>query len=87
MKSELADLRLEILEGRTQSELIASMKRHGLTIIDAIKAMRELFGVSLGDAKEVVSSHPAYNDSAVASGPLHNEILQVFEAGAKNSGS
>ncbi len=85
MESQLNDLRSEMSDGRTQSDVIASMKRRGFTIIDAIKATRELFGVSLGDAKELVASHPAYNAVAVASAPLHNEILQVFEDCAKNS--
>ena len=61
------------------------MKRRGLTIIDAIKAARELFGVSLGEAKELVASNPAYTEVAIASAPLQNEILQAFEDYAKKT--
>lgn len=64
--------------GRTRAELIHEMKLRGLTIIEAIKASRELFGVSLGEAKLLVSTHPDWQQVAAAAAPLHHEIVQAF---------
>jgi hypothetical protein len=69
MESRLEEFRSEIAGGKTRSDVIASMQRRS----------RELFGVSLGDAKELVVSHPAYSDAAAASAPLHDETIRVLE--------
>lgn len=65
--------------GRPQAELIREMKDRGLTILEAIKTAREAFGISLGEAKSLVCSHPAWKGIAVAGAPLHEEIIKTFE--------
>ena len=79
MESQLDGLRSEIVDGKSQSDVIASMRRRGLPIIDAIKATRELFGLSLGSAKELVASHFSYKEAAAASAPLQDDVVQVIE--------
>ncbi len=73
--------------GRSRADLIREMKRRGLTIIEAIKTARELFGISLGEAKQLVSSHPDWKQTAAAAGPLHEEIIQAFEDADAGNGS
>lgn len=65
--------------GKSKAELIGEMKDRGLSIIEAIKAVREVFGVGLGEAKQLVANHPAYVEIARAADPLHEELIQVFE--------
>lgn len=79
MGISLHEFRAELLGGKSQSDLVAEMKHRGLTIIDAIKAVRELYSVSLGDAKQIVSSNPAWVDTASAAVPFHDELIQLFE--------
>lgn len=71
--------RSAIRAGQSQGEILADMKRTGLTIMDAIKATRELFSVSLGDAKQLVSQHPDWLTVAAASAPLHESLIQSFD--------
>lgn len=57
----------------------------GSTIIEAIKHIRNAFGLTLGDAKEVVSSHPSYRAWAQANEPLHDAVIKALVAMAGSS--
>ena len=78
MNGNLEGLRKQVVDGLPQSEAIAAMHRDGLTIIEAIKLTRELFGINLGMAKTLVCSHPAYAHAVEASKPLHDELLRAL---------
>ena len=75
----LNDLRAKIESGMSESDAIAEMHRADLPILEAIKAVRELFQVSLGTAKQSVGNHPAYSPIAMASDPLHEQFMQVIQ--------
>lgn len=85
MESPYDDLRSDISNGATPAELIVSMRRRGFTIIEAIQVAKELFHLSLGEAKALVASHFAYCEFAEASAALHDEIIQVIEDLSKNA--
>jgi hypothetical protein len=65
--------------GLSRGELIGEMKHRGLSILEAIKTTRELFGISLGEAKLLVASHPDWQEAAAAAEPMHEEIIQGFQ--------
>lgn len=78
--STITDTFAEALRaGRSRDDLVRDMKEHGLTILEAIKTARELFGVSLGEAKLLVSSHPDWRQTAEAGAALHEEIIQALK--------
>ena len=79
MQIPLDELRAELLNGKSQSDLVAEMKYRGLTILDTIKAVRELYSISLGDAKQIVSSHPKWVETASAAVPFQDELIQSFQ--------
>lgn len=79
MESQIDSLRMELSQGKPQHELIASMKHRGFTIIDAIKASRSLFSLSLKDANDLVATHPDYVEIAVASIPLQDAFFDALE--------
>ncbi len=79
MKSYLVDLRTELQSGKTQSEMIALMKQRGMAIIDAIRSLRELYSISLGDAKESVTSHPDWAEPVAEAIPLQEEFIRSLE--------
>jgi ribosomal protein L7/L12 len=72
-------LRAALNHGRKRDEIIADMKERGFTIIEAIKSTRELFGLSLGQAKELVCQHPAWAETARESADFQNALLEAFE--------
>ena len=73
--------------GRSRADLLREMRDRGLTIVEAIKTARELFGISLGDAKLLVCSHPDWQQTAAAGEPLHEEILKAFDDAAADDRS
>ncbi|HEY1066724.1 MAG TPA: hypothetical protein VGE52_11465 [Pirellulales bacterium] len=75
-------MRSELASGVSRSEVVALMKRRGFLLVDAIRTLRELFGVSLGDAKEIVAAHPAYRQAAKEVDPLHEEIIRFLNESA-----
>lgn len=79
MDHRLEDLRLEVARGVPQADVICLMSQRGMTILGAIKATREIFGISLGSAKQLVASHPAYQSIAETSEPLHDDLMNAFQ--------
>jgi hypothetical protein len=78
MISSIEELRLQVVDGMSQFEAIDEMKRYELSIIEAIKLTRELYCIRLGEAKNALSSHPAYAQIAEASKPWQDELIRVF---------
>ena len=65
---------------RTRARALDNLKQQGLSISQAIKAVRAVAKVSLGQAKEWVSASAAWRDVAVQSKPLHDEAIAVIDA-------
>ncbi len=79
-------------DGRSKGEILTAMKEQGLTITEAIKASMRLFGIGLGEAKSLVSSHPSWNQTAEAAEPFHNDLRRAFgmneaDTGTKGAGN
>ena len=80
------ELRKRVSEGLSQRDAISTMKGQGVSTIEAIKVVRELYSIDLGAAKQLVTSHDAYSSAAAA--PLQNAILETLEEhGETNSES
>ena len=54
-------------------DVIAYLHAQGVSILDAIKVVRKAGGMSLGDAKQVVSCHAAWRSIVKANAALHDE--------------
>ena len=65
-------------DGKGSDEILAAMKDRGLTITEAIKASMQLFGVGLGEAKLLVTSHPSWNQTAEVARPFQDNLIQLF---------
>ncbi len=66
----------------TEEELdkkLFEMRAREASIIEAIKFVRAEQGIDLGQAKEFVSRHPAYEDIHRAAEPLHDELISYLE--------
>ncbi len=60
--------------------LIADLKERGLTISECIKAVRESAGISLGEAKLLISESLAWRDAARSGKALHQEAESVLDS-------
>jgi len=55
----------------------------GLTIMESIKVLISDYGMSLREAKEIVSIHPVWTEVVKATGPLHNTLIEIWESPEK----
>jgi ribosomal protein L7/L12 len=65
-------------DGRSSDEILVVMKQRGLTITEAIKTSMQLFGIGLGEAKSLVSSHPVWKQTAEAAKPFQDDLIEAF---------
>jgi ribosomal protein L7/L12 len=66
-------------QGLNRDDLIAYLHQEGATIMESLKVLMQVFGLSLGDAKQVVSAHPVWKDTVAAAAPLHEELEKEIE--------
>ena len=64
--------------GQGSDEVLTAMKHQGLTGAEAIKAVMQLFGIGLGDAKTLVTSHPSWQAESQATGPFQDDLIRAF---------
>ena len=63
---------------QTREAGFAELKRRGLSITETIKAVREVGQISLGQAKELVTSSPVWRQTAERAKPLHDDALAAL---------
>lgn len=62
----------------SREQAFAGLKNDGLSISEAIKAVRQVAHISLGEAKELVSASIAWRPTALHAKPLHEEGMSVI---------
>lgn len=73
--------------GQSTGQLIEFLQRSGITITESIKIVKQTLGLSLGNAKKIVSSHPAWRGIAQAAEPLHQELAREFSSPKQRGGA
>lgn len=59
--------------GADVNELLMELRLDGTNVIDCIVVVRELYGLSLGEAKRTVLASPAFADERERFEPYHDE--------------
>ncbi len=77
-KVSLQDCERVVSLGSTREELIMYMHEHAFSIIDSMKVVRYIYGISLAEAKRMVTSHPVWADTVRTTAPLHDAIEKVM---------
>lgn len=62
-----------------QTDFIAAEHIAGATIMETIKAVMNKYGMPLGEAKTLVSNHPAWAPVVDAARPLHHDLDRLRE--------
>lgn len=75
----VASVRKEAQRGLSAEGAVVLLKDAGLTITQSMKALIEIFGMSLGEAKGVTAGHPVWADVMEAAQPLHDDLEVVAE--------
>ena len=79
------DSRAALIWGETHDvdAVLQYLRGQGYSKFDSIKALRELLGLSLGDAKRIVSLSPVWRDSLEESRRLHDSLISLLQAEAE----
>lgn len=81
----IARYKEKLLAGASLESIIRFLHDDGLTIIESMEAVRTLYSVSLGEAKQLVSGQPCWNEVVVSHQAFHqaledalfNEMYQI----------
>lgn len=68
-----------IAAAATPDEALVLLKESGASPLEAIKALRERFGMTVGDGKMALHTHPAWYAEARAADELHDPLEAVLE--------
>ncbi len=64
----------EVQRGLSVEGAVVILKNAGLTITQSMRALVEIFGMSLGDAKTAVAGHAVWTEVSNAAEPLHDQL-------------
>lgn len=88
MKSDLENMIEEcqkrVSHGASRGDLVLYLHHEGITIVESMKVLKEIYQLSLGEAKELVTAHPAWANEVRGADILHEELekaLQEEDAG------
>ena len=70
----------------TLDTALATLRERGYSLIDCIKAVREVRRVRLGEAKSLVSRSPAWSGLHKANVPLHDALIASLQGSRDNVG-
>jgi len=68
-------LKQSLSRGESLEASLSELRSHGVTPIEAIKAIREVQEVDLGEAKRIFSGSPAWRVENEAADRMHEELL------------
>ena len=60
-------------------EVISHIHKCGTTITECIQVVMQVYGLSLRDAKAMVSDHPVWEGVVAAALPLHEDLSREIE--------
>jgi hypothetical protein len=79
----LAEARRMLKEGSDLDEILRALRQRCPSIIQSIKVVRDLKGMPLGEAKELVHNSEAWSDVADSHSELHDRAASQYEGQAK----
>ena len=59
-------------------EVIQFLHKSEISIVQSIRMIREGFGLSLKESKELVASHPCWKTVVEANQELHDELINLI---------
>ena len=78
MKSINKEFNEIIKGGAGVDEAIQFLYESEISIIESIKMIKEGFGLSLKESKELVTSHPRWKTVVESSHELHDELIKLI---------
>lgn len=76
----LRECRKKSEQGATSESLVIYLYYKDINIVDSMKILREIYGISLGQAKTLVTSQPVWSKVVKGTEPLHDDLENVFRS-------
>lgn len=76
--SDLVDVRRKVREGLEVGESVILLHGLGFTIVESMKFLVEEYGLTLAEAKRIVSSSPVWSEVVAAAVPLQEDIVKFL---------
>ena len=73
--------------GVPPADLIQFLYDSDASIIDSIIIMRGIYGISLGDAKQLVAAQPCWSEVVEGADKMHEELIRMLEQESKTAPS
>jgi ribosomal protein L7/L12 len=77
-ESAIKECQEKVGRGVSISDVIAYLHHQGLDILDSIKIVRQVFGMPLGESKQLVVGHSVWAGEAQKADALHQEIEEAL---------
>ena len=55
------------------------LRQEGITIVESMKVLKEIYKLSLGEAKELVTAHPVWAAEVRSADSLHEELEKALQ--------
>jgi hypothetical protein len=68
-----------LARGGSLEEVVAFLRREGLSKVETLQVLTDVAGISLGRAKEIVHLSPVWRDAYEADESLHDDIERVIK--------
>ncbi|MCA1578804.1 MAG: hypothetical protein LC794_15735 [Acidobacteria bacterium] len=75
----LEECRRRVSKGASREDLILYLRHEGITIVESMKVLKEIYSLSLAEAKEQVTAHPAWANEVRSADILHEELQDALE--------
>lgn len=72
-------LRAQLDGGVSREEALAHLKLAGASPVETIKAVREVLGVTLAEAKKIFEASPAWQREVRSARELHEEFFRILD--------
>ncbi|HET8669751.1 MAG TPA: hypothetical protein VFM05_03720 [Candidatus Saccharimonadales bacterium] len=79
LESMMKECQKRASRGASSEDLILYLRREGITIVESMKVLKEIYKLSLGEAKELVTAHPAWADEVRSANILHEELENALQ--------
>lgn len=79
LESVMEECRKRVGHGASRGDLILYLRDEGITIVESMKVLKEIYKLSLGEAKELVTAHPAWTDEVRSADILHEELEKALQ--------
>lgn len=83
MKKEIELIKNEVKQGIGVNDAITKLDELDFTITETMKFLVSEYKISLGEAKTVVSEHPAWSELVTQTESAHNEIVVALSKSQK----